>query len=72
MLHVDPRYYQLWGMGSVGHRAFYAIDRLFSRARFREHALNYWKSLATPWASPMSTTAPEDRTVGRNVEFSEC
>ncbi len=69
MLHEDPRYYQL-SHGSVGHRAFYAIDRLFvTRTDSGNMRFNYSEVVGNAVAAGISNVyhAPEDRTVGRNV-----
>jgi hypothetical protein len=69
MLHEDPRYYQL-GHGSVSHRTFYSLGRLFvTRTDSGARRFNYSESLGNASAAALSNFyhAPEDRTWGRNL-----
>jgi hypothetical protein len=70
LLHEDPRYYWL-GHGSVSHRTFYALGRLFvGRTDSGEKRFNYSESIGNALAAGISNVyhAPEDRTLGRNLE----
>jgi hypothetical protein len=69
LLHEDPRYYWL-GHGSISHRTFYALGRLFvGRADSGEKRFNYSESIGNAVAAGVSNVyhAPEDRTLGRNL-----
>ncbi len=69
MLHEDPRYYQL-GHGSVSHRTFYSVSRLFvCRTDSGHERFNYSESVGNAVAAGISNAyhAPEDRTWGRNL-----
>ena len=69
MLHEDPRYYWL-GHGSVSHRTFYALGRLFvARTDSGEKRFNYSENIGNAVAAGLSNVyhAPEDRTLGRNL-----
>lgn len=69
MLHEDPRYYWL-GHGSVSHRTFYALGRLFvGRTDSGATRFNYSESIGNALAAGISNVyhAPEDRTLGRNL-----
>ena len=69
LFHEDPRYYQL-GHGSISHRTFYSVSRLFvcrtdsGRTRF-----NYSESVGNAVAAGISNVyhAPEDRTLSSNL-----
>ena len=69
MLHEDPRYYQL-GHGSVPHRAFYSVSRLFvCRTDTGQKRFNYSESIGNAVAAGISNAyhAPEDRTLSTNL-----
>ena len=69
LLHEDPRYYQL-GHGSVTHRTFYSLGRLFwTRTDSGSMHFNYSESFGNATAAGLSNIyhAPEDRTWGRNL-----
>ena len=69
LLHEDPRYYQL-AKGSVVHRAYHAVNRLFiTRTDSGKEEFNYSESVGNAVAAAISNVyhAPEDRTVSRNV-----
>ena len=70
MLREDPRYYQL-GKGTVGHRTFYSLGRLFiTRTDSGHNRFNYSETLGNAAAAGLSNIyhAPEDRTLSRNLE----
>ncbi|MGA7908318.1 MAG: hypothetical protein WCA16_13000 [Candidatus Sulfotelmatobacter sp.] len=67
--HEDPRYYQL-GKGSIPHRTFYSLGRLFVARTDSGHSrFNYSELLGNAAAAGLSNFyhAPEDRTLGRNL-----
>ena len=69
LLHEDPRYYQL-GHGSIPHRTFYSLGRLFVARTDSGHSrFNYSESLGNAAAAGISNVyhAPEDRTLTRNL-----
>jgi hypothetical protein len=69
LLHEDPRYYQL-AKGSVVHRAYHAVNRLFiTRTDSGKEEFNYSEPVGNAVAAAISNVyhAPEDRTVSRNV-----
>lgn len=68
-LHEDPRYYWL-GHGSIPHRTFYSLGRLFvARTDDGRSRFNYSELIGNAVAAGISNTyhAPEDRTLGRNL-----
>ncbi len=68
-LHEDPRYYWL-GHGTVPHRTFYALGRLFvARTDSGSNRFNYSEMIGNAVAAGVSNFyhAPEDRTLGRNL-----
>ena len=68
-LHEDPRYYQL-GHGTIPHRTFYSLERLFvARTDDGHNRFNYSELIGNAVAAGISNTyhAPEDRTLGRNL-----
>jgi hypothetical protein len=70
MLREDPRYYQL-GKGTVGHRTFYSLGRLFiTRTDSGHNRFNYSETFGNAAAAGLSNIyhAPEDRTLSRNLE----
>ena len=69
LLHEDPRYYQL-GQGSVSHRAYYSVSRLFvCRTDSGHKRFNYSESIGNAVAAGISNVyhAPEDRTLSSNL-----
>ena len=69
LLHEDPRYYQL-GHGSISHRTFYSVSRLFVCRTDSGHVrFNYSESVGNAMAAGISNIyhAPEDRTWGSNL-----
>ena len=69
LLHEDPRYYQL-GHGSISHRTFYSVSRLFVCRSDSGHVrFNYSESIGNAVAAGISNVyhAPEDRTWGSNL-----
>jgi hypothetical protein len=69
LLHEDPRYYQL-GKGSITHRAFYAMDRLFvTRKDSGAMGFNYSESVGNAAAAAISNIyhPDQDRTASRNA-----
>lgn len=70
LLHEDPRYYQL-GHGTIPHRTFYSLGRLFvARTDDGRSRFNYSENVGNAVAAGFSNVyhAPEDRTLGRNLE----
>jgi hypothetical protein len=68
-LHEDPRYYWL-GHGTVSHRTFYSLGRLFVARTDDGHSrFNYSEMIGNAVAAGVSNFyhAPEDRTLGRNL-----
>jgi hypothetical protein len=68
-LHEDPRYYWL-GHGTIPHRTFYALGRLFvARTDAGNSRFNYSELIGNAVAAGVSNFyhAPEDRTLGRNL-----
>ncbi len=67
ILHQDPRYYQL-GKGSVGHRAWYSLRRVFiTRGDNGSQQFNYSEIFGSASAAAISTYAyhpAEDKHVG--------
>jgi hypothetical protein len=69
MLHEDPRYYQ-FGKGTIPHRTFYSLGRLFVTRTDSGHSrFNYSEILGNAAAAGLSNIyhAPEDRTLTRNL-----
>jgi hypothetical protein len=69
LLHEDPRYYQL-GHGSISHRTFYSVSRLFVCRTDSGHVrFNYSESIGNGVAAGISNVyhAPEDRTLSSNL-----
>jgi hypothetical protein len=69
LLREDPRYYQL-GKGSVLHRAYHGINRLFvTRTDSGHESFNYSEVVGNAAAAAISNIyhAPEDRTASRNA-----
>jgi len=69
LLHEDPRYYQL-GRGSFGHRAFYAMNRLFvTRKDSGAMGFNYSESIGNAAAAAISNIyhPEQDRNASRNA-----
>ncbi len=69
MLHEDPRYYWL-GQGTISHRTFYSVSRLFvARTDAGNSRFNYSELIGNAVAAGVSNVyhAPEDRTLGRNL-----
>jgi hypothetical protein len=69
MLHEDPRYYQL-GKGSITHRAYYAMNRLFvTRKDSGATGFNYSESIGNAAAAAISNIyhPEQDRTASRNA-----
>jgi hypothetical protein len=69
LLHEDPRYYQM-GKGSLTHRAYHGINRLFvTRTDSGRDRFNISESLGNAVAAAISNVyhPAEDRTAGRNA-----
>ncbi|SRR5713226_6275781 len=69
MLHEDPRYYQL-GRGTLTHRTFYSLGRLFVARTDAGHSrFNYSEIFGNATAAGISNIyhAPEDRTLNRDL-----
>jgi len=70
LLHEDPRYFQM-AKGTFSHRAVHAVSRLFVvRTDSGDTRFNYSELVGNATAAAFSNVyhAPEDRTVGRNVQ----
>jgi len=68
-LHEDPRYYWL-GHGTISHRTFYSVSRLFvARTDAGNSRFNYSELIGNAVAAGVSNVyhAPEDRTLSRNM-----
>ncbi|MGA8074979.1 MAG: hypothetical protein WB995_16010 [Candidatus Acidiferrales bacterium] len=69
LLHEDPRYFQV-GKGGFGHRAFYAMNRLFvTRKDSGSLGFNYSESVGNAAAAALSNIyhPAQDRTASRNA-----